>query len=427
MTEPTVVVLSGGLSHERDVSLRSGRRVTSALRSRGLEVIESDIDSTLVARLAELPQAVVFPLLHGETGEDGALREVLALLGVPFVGSVGSACRVAFDKSIATTVIADAGLRTPTQVALPHEIFRELGAQALVKALGDQIGFPMMIKPSRSGSALGCSKVSRAEELPSAMVGAYAYGPVAVVEEFITGTEVTVSVVDRGEGPAALPAVEIRPESGVYDYTARYTAGATRFLCPAEVPAEVARSLRRARAARCTTCWGCGTCPGPTSSSPTTVDPVFLEANVAPGMTETSSVPLAIEAAGWSLGKACADLVRVAAARGGRVAAAVDRVGSGAALGAVRRIQQIAVLFVGFAAAAVMILLGYWQSQVYTTQGAEAAAQRAAQPAVPLESVATAGSAVRDGYGRTVVVTGQYVPTNSCWSRCRERPAPTGF
>ena len=113
MTEATVVVLSGGLSHERDVSLRSGRRVSSALRSRGLEVIESDIDSTLVARLTETPGAVVFPLLHGETGEDGALREVLALLGVPFVGSIGSACRVAFDKSIATTVIADAGIRTP--------------------------------------------------------------------------------------------------------------------------------------------------------------------------------------------------------------------------------------------------------------------------------------------------------------------------
>jgi len=324
VTESTVVVLSGGLSHERDVSLRSGRRVTSALRSRGLEVIESDIDSTLVARLAELPRAVVFPLLHGETGEDGALREVLALLGVPFIGSIGSACRVAFDKSIATTVIADAGLRTPTQVALPHEIFRELGAQALVKALGDQIGFPMMIKPSRSGSALGCSKVSRADELPSAMVGAYAYGQVAVVEEFITGTEVTISVVDRGEGPAALPAVEIRPESGVYDYSARYTAGATRFLCPAEVSAEVADRCAEF-ALKVHDVLGLRDLSRTDVIIPDDGGPVFLEANVAPGMTETSSVPLAIEAAGWSLGKACADLVRVAATRGGRVAAASTR------------------------------------------------------------------------------------------------------
>lgn len=311
----TVVVLAGGLSHERDVSLRSGRRVGQALRSQGLDVVESDVDSALVPRLAELSDVVVFPVLHGEAGEDGALREVLALLGVPFVGSTGPASRVAFDKSIATRVVAEAGVRTPRQVALPHEIFRELGAAALVTALGDQIGFPMMVKPSRGGSALGCSKVSRAEELPAAMVGAYAYGAVAVVEEFVAGTEVTVAVVDRGQGPTALPAVEIRPDSGVYDYTARYTAGATRFLCPAEVEPDVA--------ARCAElAVGVHHELGLRDLSRTDLIitaegvPVFLEVNVAPGMTETSSVPLAIEAAGWSLGRMCADLVRVATDRG---------------------------------------------------------------------------------------------------------------
>ena len=324
MSDHPVVVLSGGLSHERDVSLRSGRRVSMALRSQGLEVIESDVDSTLVARLAELPDVTVFPLLHGETGEDGALREVLALLRVPFVGSIGSASRVAFDKSIATTVIADAGVRTPVQVALPHEIFRELGAQALVKALGDQIGFPMMVKPSRSGSALGCSKLDRPEQLPSAMVGAFAYGSVAVVEEFIEGTEVAVSVVDRGTGPAALPAVEIRPDSGVYDYTARYTAGATRFLCPAEVDETTAKACAEL-ALRVHEVLGLRDLSRTDIIITPEGEPVFLEANVAPGMTETSSVPLAIEAAGWSLGKACADLVRVAAARGGLVSTPLIR------------------------------------------------------------------------------------------------------
>ncbi|MGI3786734.1 MAG: D-alanine--D-alanine ligase family protein, partial [Janthinobacterium lividum] len=245
----------------------------------------------------------------------------LALLGVPFVGSVGSACRVAFDKSIATTVVADAGLTTPRQVALPHEIFRELGAQALVTALGNQIGFPMMVKPSRGGSALGCSKVSTAAELPAAMVGAYAYGPVAVVEAFVEGTEVTVAVVDRGHGPAALPAVEIRPDSGVYDYTARYTAGTTRFLCPAELPPEVAQRCADV-ALRVHDVLGLRDLSR-TDLIISDGEPVFLEVNVSPGMTETSAVPLASEAAGWSLGKTCADLVAVAAARGGRPAAAV--------------------------------------------------------------------------------------------------------
>jgi D-alanine-D-alanine ligase len=313
----TVIVLSGGLSHEREVSLRSGRRVSQALRSRGIEVVESDVDSTLLSRLAERPGSVVFPLLHGEAGEDGALREVFALLGVPFVGSVGSACRVAFDKSIATTIVGAAGIRTPTQVALPYETFKELGAQVLVKALGDQIGFPMMIKPSRSGSALGCSKVTQAKELPAAMVGAYAYGSVAVTEEFVEGTEVTVAVVDRGNGPAALPAVEIRPESGVYDYAARYTAGATRFLCPAEVRDDVANACADL-ALRVHAVLGLRDLSRTDIIVRPDGQPVFLEVNVAPGMTETSAVPLAIETAGWSLGKMCADLVHAAAARGGR-------------------------------------------------------------------------------------------------------------
>jgi len=312
----TVVVLAGGLSHERDVSLRSGRRVATALRGEGLEVIEADVDSGLVGRLAELPGAVVFPLLHGEAGEDGSLREVLALLGVPFVGSVGPASRVAFDKSIATTVVAEAGICTPAQVALPHEIFRELGAATLVAALGEQLGFPLMIKPSRGGSALGCSKVAAPSELPAAMVGAYAYGSVAVVEHFVTGTEVTVAVVDRGGGPVALPAVEIRPDSGVYDYTARYTAGATRFLCPAALPEPVA-----ARCAEVALAVHDALGLADLSRTDLIVDaagePVFLEVNVAPGMTETSAVPLAVEAAGWSLGAVCTDLVQMAAARGG--------------------------------------------------------------------------------------------------------------
>jgi D-alanine-D-alanine ligase len=313
----TVIVLSGGLSHERDVSLRSGRRVSQALRSRGIEVVESDVDATLLSRLAEHPGSVVFPLLHGEAGEDGALREVFELIGVPFVGSVGSACRVAFDKSIATTIVRGAGIRTPTQVALPYETFRELGAPVLVQALGDQLGFPMMIKPSRSGSALGCSKVTRAHELPAAMVGAYAYGSVAVIEEFVEGTEVTVPVVDRGNGPIALPAVEIRPESGVYDYTARYTAGATRFLCPAEVTDEVANACADV-ALRVHAVFGLRDLSRTDLIVTAQGEPVFLEVNVAPGMTETSTVPLAIETAGWSLGKMCADLVHAAAARSGR-------------------------------------------------------------------------------------------------------------
>jgi len=309
----TIVVLAGGLSHEREVSLRSGRRVAQALRDRGCTVVESDVNSDLVTLLRDLDDPVVFPLVHGATGEDGSLREVLGLLGVPYVGATGADSRVAFDKSIATSVIRGIGLTTPQQVALPDEVFRELGARALMDALGERIGFPMFVKPSRSGSSLGCSKVTGREELASAMVGAYAYGDVAVVETYIDGIEVAVTVIDRGDGPRALPAVEIRPDSGDYDYSSRYTAGTTRFITPAEVPDEVAEAcadmalrvhdrLHLRDISRTDIIIRDGV-------------PYFLECNVAPGMTETSLVPLELDAAGLDLGEVCEALVRQARRR----------------------------------------------------------------------------------------------------------------
>ncbi|WP_245558800.1 D-alanine--D-alanine ligase family protein [Aestuariimicrobium kwangyangense] len=312
---PDVIVLAGGLSHERDVSQRSGRRVAIALRQAGHTVIESDVNAGVVDLVRSHPGAVVFPLLHGGVGEDGALREVFQLLGVPFVGATASSSRVTFDKSIATPVVAAHGVRTPRQVALPHEIFRELGAAALVDAIGETLGLPVMVKPARSGSALGASKVELIDDLPSAMVSAYAYGSVAVVEEFIEGTEVTVTVLGEGDEAEALPAVEIRPDSGVYDYASRYTAGSTRFVTPAEVPdevaaacAELALSAYRALGLR-----DLGRIDIMINSAG---EPVFIEGNVAPGMTETSAVPLALSAAGRDLGEVCSALVRGAAARG---------------------------------------------------------------------------------------------------------------
>ncbi|WP_203567508.1 D-alanine--D-alanine ligase family protein [Aestuariimicrobium ganziense] len=311
---PKVIVLAGGLSHERDVSLRSGRRVAQALRVVGHEVIESDVSADVVELLRSHPDAVVFPLLHGEVGEDGALREVFELLEVTFVGSSAAASRVTFDKSICTKVVAHAGVKTPRQVALPHEIFRELGAKALVEGMGARLGFPMMVKPARSGSALGCTKVDDLAGLPAAMVAAYAYGSVAVVEEFIEGTEVAVAVLDVDGERQVLPAVEIRPESGVYDYAARYTAGATRFVTPAELDDEVTAAAESLAVQAVEALGLCGlsrvdmiiTAEG---------EPVFLEANVAPGMTETSLVPLAMDAAGLDLGEVCSRLVLEAAAR----------------------------------------------------------------------------------------------------------------
>lgn len=200
-----VIVIAGGLSHERDVSLRSGRRVAQALRDAGCAVVETDVNADLVELIRGTDNPVVVPMLHGGLGEDGALREVLEVLGVPFVGPTGAASRLTFDKSIATSVVTAAGLAAPRQIALPHDIFRELGAPALMESIGQQLGYPLMVKPARSGSALGATKVDDAASLPSALVAAYAYGPVAVIEQYLEGTEVAVTVLDEGDGPVALP------------------------------------------------------------------------------------------------------------------------------------------------------------------------------------------------------------------------------
>lgn len=310
-----VVVLAGGLSHERDVSIRSGRRVATALRRAGHEVVEADVTADLVSLLTGgKDRPVVYPLLHGAAGEDGALREVLDLLGVGFVGSSGHACRVTFDKSIAGTVVARSGVKVPEQVALPHDIFRELGAKPLVAALGERLGFPLMVKPARSGSALGATKVESAEQLPQALVAAFAYDPSAVVERYIEGTEVAVTVVVDGTDRQVLPPVQIEPESGIYDYTARYTAGSTRFVVPAEISDEVhgrVDDLALAVVERL----GLSGIVRVDLIIDADGEPWFLEANVAPGMTETSLVPLAMQAAGLDLAEVCSRLVQAAAKR----------------------------------------------------------------------------------------------------------------
>ena len=303
-----VVVLAGGLSHERDVSLRSGRRVADALRAADFEVEQRDFDVDLVPDLQTDPPTCVVPLLHGEDGEDGALQEVLALLGIPHVGSSAAACRLAFDKAVAKSIVTHAGLSTPDALALPAETFRELGAASMMDALVSQLGLPLVVKPTRGGSALGVHVVNRREDLPSAMVGCFSYGPIALVERFIRGTEVAVTVVEDDSGARALPIVEVRPDGGVYDYSARYTAGATEFVVPAQL-SEAASDACAAAAVAAHRALGLRDLSRSDLIVADDGSVWFIEVNVSPGMTETSLVPLAVEAAGTTLSAVCGDLV----------------------------------------------------------------------------------------------------------------------
>lgn len=308
-----VLVLAGGLSYEREVSLHSGRRVVDALRGIDVEAELADVDSQLLPALTADPPSAVFLALHGATGEDGAIRDVLDLMGLPYVGSDAAACRLAFDKPSAKATVRAAGLLTPDSVALPHATFRELGAAAVLDRIVERLGLPLMVKPARGGSALGATVVRTREELPSAMVGCFSYGEVALVESFVAGVEVAVSVVDTGGGPIALPATEITPLDGAFDYAARYTAGMTEYHCPARLSpeeasavADAALTAHRALGLRDLSRTDLIVAGGVAH---------FLEVNVSPGMTETSLLPLSADAADIDLGTLCRDLLQQATGR----------------------------------------------------------------------------------------------------------------
>jgi D-alanine-D-alanine ligase len=288
--------------------------VLDALRDVGVHAEMHDADVSLLPALqADPPDAVVIAL-HGATGEDGSLRGVLDLCGVPYVGCDARASRLAWDKPSAKSMLREVGIPTPDWVALPHDRFSELGAVAVLDRIVDRLGLPLMVKPAQGGSGLGAAVVREDADLPAAMVGCFAYDSTALVEKYVPGKDVAVSVVDLGSGPQALPIVEIVPRDGVYDYAARYTAGLTTWHTPArlddETTARVAETALAAHKAL-----------GLRDLS--RVDLILAEdgsaqvlgINVSPGMTETSLLPLAVQAAGLDLGRILASLVERAVAR----------------------------------------------------------------------------------------------------------------
>lgn len=306
-----IVVLSGGISHERDVSLRSGRRVADALSGRGHRVTVLDPDARLFDILRSPSPDVIWSALHGATGEDGALRSLLAMTGIPFVGSTGAAASLAWTKSTAKELVRRAGYATPDSISLSKETFRDLGAASVLASVIATMDTQLVVKPAQGGSAQGVSIVKAPSDLPRAMVEAYTYADEALIERRIEGTELAVAVVDTGDGPEALPAVEIVPLSGVYSFEERYNAGETRFFTPARIdPATAVRVAEEAVAIH--TLIGLRHLSRVDMIVDADGTPWFLEANVLPGLTETSLVPLAIEASGQTLGAVYENLARAA-------------------------------------------------------------------------------------------------------------------
>ena len=198
-----VVIVAGGLSHERDVSIRSGRRGAQTRRDQGMDVQMWDLDPRLLPRLAEWRPDVVWPLVHGADGEEGSLQDLFAILGVPFVGANGHQARIAFHKPTAKALMRAVGVATPRWVTLRQSLFRQVGAKGVLDAIVTRLGLPLVVKPADGGSALGVTVVRDARDLPEAMVGCFAYTDEALIEEYVDGTEIAASLVAAEDGVRA--------------------------------------------------------------------------------------------------------------------------------------------------------------------------------------------------------------------------------
>lgn len=288
-----VAVLKGGRSLERGVSLRSGARVEDALERLGHEVLALEADGELVRRLASGRPDVAFVALHGPGGEDGTAQELLEILDIPFTGPGVAACARCIDKVLAKHELRSAGVPTPDWFAFNETAFRELGAADALGDLEQRLGFPLVVKPSRGGSALGVRFAASWYEVPEALVSAFSYDERVLLERFVDGRELAVGVL----GGEALPIVEAIPLAGdSYDFEARYEIGRTSFVCPAELTSGQADAVtERALAA-----YGALGCSGFSRVDLILGEegPQVLEVNAIPGLTETSLLPQAAEAAG---------------------------------------------------------------------------------------------------------------------------------
>jgi len=290
-----VAVLKGGRSLERGVSLRSGARVEDALERLGHEVLAVDVGADLVKRLTAERPDVAFVAMHGVGGEDGTAQELLEILDIPFTGPGVAACARCMDKVLAKNTVREAGLPTPDWFAFNQTAFRELGAADALGRLEQSLGFPLVVKPSRGGSSLGVRFAANAGEVPQALVSAFSYDDRVLLERFVEGRELAVSVL----GDEALPVVEAIPAEGDrYDFEARYEIGRTRFVCPADLSEEETRAVTEAALAtyRALGCTGFARVDVILDAE----GPWVLEANAIPGLTDTSLLPQAAEAAGLS-------------------------------------------------------------------------------------------------------------------------------
>lgn len=301
LQQKRIGVLMGGPSAEREVSLNTGKAILTALTEKGYPVVAIDLDPAhFVEQLRENRIDIVFNALHGLYGEDGKLQGALEMLGIPYTGSGVLASAMAMDKAISKRLFMTADIPTPRYLLLKRS--DGMGEEILQSVL-EEFEPPFVVKPSTQGSTIGLTIVQEAEELTAALEKAFSYDREVLVEEFIDGSELTVGILGAEE-PQALPIVEIVPYSGIYDYHAKYTKGATEYFVPARIDEETAKKTQDVALAAFALLGCRGVARVDVRLDPSN-HPFVLEVNTIPGMTATSLVPKAAAAAGISFPDLC--------------------------------------------------------------------------------------------------------------------------
>jgi D-alanine-D-alanine ligase len=303
-----LTVIRGGDSPEREVSLCTGTAVAKGLRELGYEVTECDIDALISGALQQAAPDLVFNALHGGKGENGIVQGALEIMGIPYTGSGVCASAMAMDKIVSKRLFQAAGLETPKWYALTK--FRH---ERIADFYSDLESWPVVVKPAGLGSTIGISIAEDERALEAALDQAFELDDAVLLEQHVSGREVTVAVLD-GTSPEALPVVEVVPNKGFYDYQAKYTKGATKYIVPAELSEDTKSALAQA-AIKAFEVIGCRDIAR--ADFIISEDKIWLlEINTLPGMTETSLVPKAAAAAGISFNELLERIVDSARLRG---------------------------------------------------------------------------------------------------------------
>ena len=279
-----VAVLMGGMSSEREISLKSGNAVLSALQARGVDAYGVDVGQDVLSVLAEGAFDRVFIALHGEGGEDGKIQGALETIGLPYTGTGVLGSALGMDKVRTKQLWTGLGLATPKYAIYPK--------MSSIEEIIELVGLPAIVKPSTQGSSIGMAKIDRVDELQTALQEAAKYDDEVLIEQWITGAEYTVGIL----GGKALPVIKLETPHAFYDYEAKYVSNDTRYLCPCGLDQETenAYQVLALEAFKAVGCHGWGRVDLMVNEQ----GPWLLEVNSVPGMTDHSLVPMAAKQAG---------------------------------------------------------------------------------------------------------------------------------